>query len=80
MFFIKKKLKKIRLFLSQRGITIICNPHNKCKFCRVYLGLQVFCCEMFKISVKMILKFDKRNFNVGEYLFATSSILRVLKL
>ncbi len=62
------------------GVTIICNPHNKCKFCRVYFGSWEVCCEMLKKSVKMFLIFDKWNFNVGEYLFATSSILRVLKL
>jgi hypothetical protein len=76
----KKKLKRIRLFLSQRGITIIENHYNKCKFCRVYLGFWEVCCEILKISVKMISNFDKWNFCVGDYLFVSGSILRVLKI
>lgn len=61
-----------------RGITIINQPFRKCKFSKVYLVLGKYLCEMFKISVKMILNFDKRNFNVGKHLTINSSIVGLL--
>lgn len=63
-----------------RGVTIINHPYKKCKFSKVYLVLWKDYCEMFKISVKMISNFDKRNFNVGKHLAVNGSLVGLLKL